>query len=239
MPTKYIPLSIQTTQNLILFSKYTDNIFFNKEQFLFVDKNISGEGMLDIELAPKPFSVKSKLFGKLIQKFNSAEISVGKNKIIIKEQGKNKTTETFEELEYDVELPTINEISDPDYQTKLNIDDIKWVKKQLEHLKPKNRGTFVNGNPIKTKLFFMKEKRKQILRLENRDNGTWVVDKTIEAECIKKDYQYVIANKLFLELPEENYSIQMSAKDYIAEWFCHKRAIKFTLDLVKQSYAKN
>ena len=274
MTSKFNPISPTTLGNLKLYSKLSDAIFINKDRIFcfsggggaFYEKDVNNksyqdeffkchlklEEHLDEELSPFLIKVDIAKFVELLDKFNSPEMRVGKNKIEVKEKNKKKVifkdfkTHFKQKIKYkdayeigkEIQIPPIPEIIEPEYQTSLNIEDLKSINSFID-LMGQKKGKFINGNPTKTQAVFKKEKRKQKLVIEDRNHMIMSMEKEITAVSTKKDFQYAFCYKVIREIPHEEYLIQMDSKIYLSEWICQGRSFKISIDMFKTSYAKN
>jgi hypothetical protein len=262
MTPKFTPINPTTRNNLNLYKSLSDSIFINKDKLYCFDgkyydkdtrsklwsefekKHFRCVEELDDELSPNLINLNSKKFVKLIEKFNNPEFRINKNKIEIREEGNSRTRELFSDYKThhkdksEIKLPPLKEIKEPEYQTNVSVNKIRNLKRYIE-ITSRKKGIFVKGNPTKIKIIFTKENRKQLIRVEDRNDGIVTYHEDIKAESIKRNFEYILTYKLFRLLPDDNYMVQMSCKDYLSEWFCSKRSIKFSLDIVKVSYAKN
>ncbi len=195
-------------------------------------------GVLEQSIVPGPIKLSSK-FIPLLKQFKTPELRFYRNNIEVREQGKNKTKELFNEYEAVTKTPYFPRIKeeDIDFQLKLKFKEFTKIKEWLELMKPK-KGRFVNGNPNRSKVIFKKEKKTPIVRVEDRNCGVFTVALNVNSECISNDYEYILTNFTVRELPNDHFQIQMSKNDYLSEWYGSDYPFLYSLDLTKRSYVK-
>ena len=103
------------------------------------------------------------------------------------------------------------------------------------------KGYFINGNPTRTKVVFTTERNKKLLVVEDRNHGITEFKKPIKVVDgpMKKKFKYIHHYMMMNKLPFEDYEVQLSGRMYLSEWFCLDKNWKFTIDLLKTTYAKN
>lgn len=262
MTPKFTPINQTTINNLNLYKSLSDSIFINKDRIFcfegnYYDKDTQSKlwgeienkhfrcvEELDDELSQNLIKLNSKKFVKLIEKFSNPQIRISESKIEVRDERKNRTKELFDDYktrykdESKIQLPPFKEIKEPEYQTIVKVNYVKRLKRYIE-ITSQKRGNFIKGNPTRIQIMFTKENGEQVILAEDRNDGIVSHSSIVKAESMKKDFRYVLSYKIFRLLPDDNYMIQMSCKDYLSEWFCSKRSIKFCLDILKVSYAKN
>jgi hypothetical protein len=263
---KNIILSIQTLTTLKQFSKLAKSIYIDKDRvvfndnymedkkkfdedyywysYLFEDDNqgnhFFGEAVLDQQLSQKPIKLETQGLVKLLEEFNSPVFTFNKKKIVITDQvGKTKKIKTYKEIP---ELPVNQSIdnSSLEYVVELEKKDIQFIQKYI-HVTRQQKGFFINGNPTRTKIIFTKERKKKLLVVEDRNHGITQFTQPIKVigGPKKKKFKYIHHYMMMKKLPFEDYEVQLSGGMYLSEWFCIDKSWKFTIDLVKTTYAKN
>jgi hypothetical protein len=261
MIDKNIQLTKVTIDAINLCSTFSDTLYLAGNEIYFFEDHIRGKIELKQQLLSKPSKIPLKGFVQLIKKFKNPTITVNKNKLEVKEYRKNSTTEVLHADWYEVDEDEISSVElrkqnkfkygcelpeyisldceDIDYQVVLDRDEIEHIKRLIDmSIQPK--GNFVNGNPTKTKIFFTKEGRDRIVRVEDRNHGIFSYEFPVKPEeSLKRNYQYVLSYKLLRLIPDGDFRIQMSGSKHVSEWFSHKRNLILSIDLLKISYAKN
>jgi hypothetical protein len=238
MNNRYIQFTPRSIDSLKLFSALSESIYIHKNRLLFNENHFGGEAILDQHLSTSPIKIDSYSWSELLESFNVPEMKISKNKMEVRELNTNKSKVLFTDYEHGITLPVINSIeaSNIEYQTRIERSQIRQIKELIDSTAQK-KGRFTNGNPTRTKIIFTNKRKKQIIRIEDRNHGITTSEMYVEAESTKKKYEYIHAYKLIRFLPDEHYSIQCSCKQYLSEWFCYERHMKFSLDMVKKSYA--
>ena len=260
MKDKNIKVLPNTIKSINLFKDFSDTLYVDKDHIYFIEDHIKGRIKLEQILLSKPSKIPIKGFIKLLESFTSPTITINNNKLEVKEYRKNSTkkilhSDFYEEDEdvissvelrkqnrfkYDIEIPNYDKLQDEDidYQVKLDRDDIEHIKRLID-LSIQPKGYFVNGNPTRTHIFFTKENRKTIIKVEDRNSGIWSHTFPIKPVSLKRNYRFVLCYTLVRLIPDGDFKIQMSGSKYLSEWFSHKRKLKLSIDLLKVSYAKN
>ena len=234
----FTTLTPRTIDSLKLFSALSDSIYIHKDRLLFNENHFGGEAILDQHLSTSPIKIDSNSWLEFLDSFNIPELKISKNKMEVRELNNNKSKVLFTDYEHGITLPVIDsiEVSNIEYQTRIEKSQIRQIKELIDATAQK-KGRFTNGNPTRTKIIFTNKRKKQIIRIEDRNHGITTSEIHVDAEATKKKYEYIHAYKLIRFLPDEHYSVQCSCKQYLSEWFCYERHMKFSLDMVKKSYA--
>ena len=260
MIDKNIQLTKVTIDAINLCSTFSDTLYLAGNEIYFFEDHIKGKIKLKQQLLSKPSKIPLKGFVQLIKKFKNPTIKFNKNKLEVKECRKNSTTEVLHadwyevdedeissvelrkqnKFKYDTEIPQYDKLQceDIDYQVKLDRDEIEHIKRLID-MSVQPKGNFVNGNPTKTKIYFTKEGRDKVVKVEDRNHGIFSYKFSVQPESIKRNYQFVLSYKLLRLIPDGDFKIQMSGSKHVSEWFSHKRNLILSIDLLKISYAKN
>ena len=263
---KNIILSIQTLSTIKQFSKLANSIYIDKNEVVFNDNfmedkkkidddyeffeylfedykqgnHFFGESVLDQELSQKPIKLATQGFVKLLEEFNSPVFTFNKKKILITDQTGNKKREkAYKEVP---EIPVIQKIDNTslEYVVEVMKDDMEFIKNYIYETR-QQKGHFINGNPTRTKVAFTTERNKKLLVVEDRNHGITEFKKPIKVigGPTKKKFKYIHHYMMTNKLPFEDYEVQLSGRMYLSEWFCLDKNWKFTIDLLKTTYAKN
>jgi hypothetical protein len=257
---KNIKLLRHTIDSINLFSTFSDTLYIDNNKISFIEPHTRGTIELNQVLLSKPSKVPLKGFVKLIRKFKKPLININKDKLEVKEYRKSSTTEVlqadlYEEDEdtissvelkkqnrfkYGFDIPSYDSLQDEDIDYQVILDRYKINRiKELIDLTIQPKGYFVNGNPTKTKIYFTKDARKKVVKVEDRNCGIVSYQMEVKPESLKRSYQYVISYKIMRLIPDNDFKIQISGDRYISEWFSPRRKLKLSLDLLKISYANN